>query len=278
MIVALTPGERPASVGLEGRVTVAPEGAVVDTTRHAGKVAIVTGASNGIGRATVLRLAGEGARVIGCDVAPLEETRAALEASRLTAELVAADVTDQAAVDRLVAAAGDRIDILANVAGIMDHFLPLGEVDDATWSRVLDVNLTGVMRLTRAVLPVMRAQGGGAIVTVASKASLGAGASGVAYTASKHGVIGLVKSVAYYYGPEHIRSNAVLPGAVETAIGATAAPQSEWAMQRAMLSMGPMGGTAAPDQIATVVSWLASDEASNINGASVSADGGWASA
>jgi NAD(P)-dependent dehydrogenase (short-subunit alcohol dehydrogenase family) len=252
----------------------------MDTTRHAGSVAIVTGAANGIGRATVLRLAAEGARVIGCDIndTALAETSEALGAAGLTAELVAADITSQADVDGVVATAGPRIDVLANVAGIMDHFVPLGELDDELWQHVLDVNLTGVMRLSRAALPVMVAQGGGSIVTVASKASLGAGASGVAYTTSKHAVIGLVKSIAYYYGGQGIRSNAVLPGAVETAIGATAAPRSDWAMQRAMLSMASMAAPAAPDQIATLISWLASSEASNINGAMVSADGGWATA
>ncbi len=154
----------------------------------------------------------------------------------------------------------------------------LDEVDDETWNRVLDVNLTGVMRLTRAVIPIMKEHGGGAIVTVASKASLGAGASGVAYAASKHGVIGLVKSVAYFYGPDRIRSNAVLPGPVETGIGATASPASDWAMQRAMLSMATMAAPAQPDQISSGVSWLASDEASNVNGALVSDDGGWSTA
>jgi NAD(P)-dependent dehydrogenase (short-subunit alcohol dehydrogenase family) len=252
----------------------------MDTTRHAGKVALVTGAANGIGRATALRLAREGARVLGCDVdgTALEGARAAFAAEGVEVELLVVDVTRQQDVDRFVDAAGGRIDILANVAGIMDHFMPLGEVDDATWNRVIDVNLTGVMRLTRAVLPLMTENGGGAIVTVASKASLGAGASGVAYTSSKHGVIGLVKSVAYYYGPDRIRSNAVLPGAVETAIGATASPASDWSMQRAMLSMATMSAPAQPDQIAAAVSWLASDEASNVNGAILSADGGWASA
>jgi NAD(P)-dependent dehydrogenase (short-subunit alcohol dehydrogenase family) len=252
----------------------------MDTTRHAGKVALVTGAASGIGRATALRLAREGARVLGCDVNPaaLDEARAFFAAEGVEIELHAVDVATQSDVDRFVDAAGGRIDVLANVAGIMDHFMPLGEVDDATWNRVLDVNLTGVMRVTRAVIPLMKEQGGGAIVTVASKASLGAGASGVAYTASKHGVIGLVKSVAYYYGPDRIRSNAVLPGPVETGIGATAAPSSDWAMQRAMLSMATMAAPAQPDQIAAAVSWLASDEASNINGAVVSDDGGWSSA
>ena len=253
----------------------------MDKFRHTGKIAIVTGAGNGIGRATVIRLAREDAAVIGCDVneAALAETRAVLEQEGLNAQLLVADVTKQSDVDTLVAEVGPRIDILANVAGIMDHFLPLGEMDDATWDRVIAVNLTGPMRLSRAVIPVMLAAGGGSIVTVASKASVGAGASGTAYTSSKHGVIGLVKSIAYFYGPKGIRSNAVLPGAVATAIGATAAPQVMWAMERAQLSMATMPPQPAnPDQIASLISWLASDEASNVNGATVLDDGGWASA
>ncbi len=252
----------------------------MDTSRHVDKVALVTGAASGIGRATVLRLAQEGARVVGCDVneEAMSETDKALSEAGVSADLVLADVTVQADVDRLVAAAGERVDLLANVAGIMDHFLPLTEVDDETWNRVIDVNLTGVMRLTRAVLPLMQASGRGAIVTVASKASLGAGASGVAYTSSKHGVLGLVKSVAYFYGYENIRCNAVLPGPVETAIGSTAAPKSEWAMGKAQLSMATMRQTAQPDEIAAVISWLLSDEASDVNGAMVTADGGWSTA
>lgn len=252
----------------------------MDTSRHAGRTAIVTGAGSGIGRATALRLAGEGARVIACDVVeagldPLEKELVSLDADFVT---VQADVTDQADVERVVANAEGTIDVLANVAGVMDHFLPIGEVDDDTWSRVLSVNLTGVMRLTRSVVPVMQAAGRGAIVTVASEASLGAGAAGVAYTASKHGVIGLVRHVAFFYGPAGIRSNAVLPGPVETGIGASSAPRSPWVMERAQLKLATMPSVAQPDQIAAVISWLASDEASNVNGALVTSDGGWSAA
>lgn len=253
----------------------------MDTRRHAGKTAIVSGAASGIGRATALRMAREGARVTAFDVNAdaLDDVRQTLAGDGLDATLLAADITSQADIDRVVGAAGEPVDVLANVAGIMDHFVPLDELDDGLWDAVLGVNLTGVMRLTRAVLPGMRSAGRGAVVTVASKASLSAGAAGVAYTTSKHGVVGLVKHVAYFYGPQGIRSNGVLPGPVVTGIGATSAPRSEWAMQRAQLSMATMPQHPAdPDQIAATVSWLASSEASFINGALVPADGGWGTA
>lgn len=253
----------------------------MDTTRHSGKTAIVTGAGNGIGRATVLRMAREGARIVGCDVneAALAETRDLLAANGLSADLVVADVTKQPDVDHLIVEAGPDLSIVANVAGIMDHFLPLGDLDDETWNHVMDVNVTGVMRLSRAAIPVLEARGGGAIVTVASKASSGAGAAGTAYATSKHAVIGLVKSIAYFYGPKGIRSNAVLPGAVATAIASTADPRVPWAFDRAMLAMSTASSTIAEaDQIATAISWLTSEEASNVNGALLTDDGGWASA
>lgn len=252
----------------------------MDPNRHVGKTAIVTGAGSGIGRATALQLAREGARVIGCDVSPdgLTVTAEQLTEAGVSAELLAADVTVQADVDRVVAAAGGRVDVLANVAGVMDHFLPLGEVDDETWEHVMGVNLTGVMRLTRAVLPLMQEAGAGSVVTVASEASLRGGSAGVAYTCSKHAVIGLVQHVAYFYGPFGVRSNAVLPGPVATGIGASAEPRSEWAMKRAMQSFAVIGPMAQPLDIATAISWLGCDEANNVNGAVLAADGGWSAA
>lgn len=252
----------------------------IDPTRHVGKVAIVTGVGSGIGQAILVRLVAEGATVIGLDInqAGEEKTAQMVADHPGSARFEVVDVADQAAIDRLLTTVGPTVDILVNNAGIMDHFLPLTEVDDATWDRVLAVNLTGVMRLTRAVLPFMRAAGAGSVVTVASEASLRAGAAGVAYTASKHAVLGLVKHIAYFYGPEGIRSNAVLPGGVATGIGETAAPASAWAWERAGRALGTAGPAADPDQIAAAVSWLASDEASNVNGALVTDDGGWSAA
>jgi NAD(P)-dependent dehydrogenase (short-subunit alcohol dehydrogenase family) len=247
--------------------------------RHEGRTAIVTGAGSGIGQATVVRLIEEGARVLGCDVnaAGLEATSALLGDLAPGATMLAGDLADQAFVDEVVAAAG-TVDLLANVAGIMDHFVPLGELDDALWDRVISVNLTAVMRMTRAVLPGMVTAGSGAIVTVASKASVSGGASGVSYAASKAGVLGLVRHVAYFYGPKGIRANAVMPGPVATGIGASASPQSGWAMERAALSMATMGAAATPAELASVISWIGSDEASNVNGALLASDGGWSSA
>ncbi len=188
--------------------------------RFTGRTAIVTGAGSGIGRATALRLAREGARVVIADIAADRLEQLTAEFPDLDLVPVAGDIATEAGVQAVVAAAGGRVDALANVAGIMDAFLPPAEVDDATWERVFAVNVTAVMRLTRAVLPIMLAAGGGSIVNVSSEASLRASASGVAYTASKHAVNGITKSTAVFYKGDGIRANAVAPGAVATNIEA----------------------------------------------------------
>lgn len=250
----------------------------MDEHRHQGRVAVVTGAGSGIGQAVVLRLAREGATVIGCDVdaAGLEATGKLLAADGRTAELITADVTEQADVDRVVAAAPDgRVDLLANVAGIMDYFLPVTDLDDRTWDRIIAVNLTGPMRLCRAVIPLMRRAGHGAIVNVSSVGGLTGSVAGTAYVASKHGVNGLTRSLAYLYAADGIRTNAVCPGGVETNIGRTAAPKVEWAYRRIATSFPPDAHSAKPDEIAALISWLGSAEGSNVNGAIITADGGW---
>jgi NAD(P)-dependent dehydrogenase (short-subunit alcohol dehydrogenase family) len=247
------------------------------SNRFGGQIAIVTGAGSGIGRATAERLLAEGARVIATDVvaARLEELAAAANSTDLVT--IAGDISAQSTTDALVAAAGERIDVLANVAGIMDGFLPAAEVDDATWERVFNVNVTAIMRLTRAVLPVMLAARTGSIVNVSSEAGLRGSAAGAAYTASKHAVIGYTKNTAFMYGPQGIRVNAVAPGPVVTNIEAPL--RSELAGRRAMpLLQATVYSRATAEQLAASITWLASAEASNVNGIVLASDGGWSAA
>ncbi|NYF16906.1 NAD(P)-dependent dehydrogenase (short-subunit alcohol dehydrogenase family) [Microbacterium sp. AK009] len=242
--------------------------------RFTGQTVIVTGAGAGIGQATVKRLLAEGARVIAVDA--LEERLVHLPDAtdgRLVA--VAADITDSASAGRILDAAGPQVDGLANIAGIMDGFEPTAEIDDATWDRVLAVNLTGMMRLTRAVLPGMVERGRGSIVNVGSEAGQRGSAAGTPYTTSKHAVNGFTLSTAFFYSPKGVRCNVVAPGPVATSIEAPF--RSEWAQQR----LGPFFQTnlppvAQPEQLASAIAWLLSDDASNVSGAVLSVDGGWA--
>jgi NAD(P)-dependent dehydrogenase (short-subunit alcohol dehydrogenase family) len=175
-------------------------------------------------------------------------------------------------------AAHGRIDVLANVAGIMDWFLPAHEVDDDTWDRVMAVNVRGPMTLCRKVLPGMMERKSGAIVNVGSAASQGGGSAGVAYTASKHALLGLTRSIAWTYRAEGIRCNIICPGGVATNIISTATPRSQWGLERVSAFHALGVRTADPDEVAALISWLASDEASNVNGAVVTVDAGWTAA
>jgi NAD(P)-dependent dehydrogenase (short-subunit alcohol dehydrogenase family) len=248
----------------------------IDGGRFSGQTVIVTGAGSGIGRATASRVAREGGRVIAVDIS--QERLDEFVDAHPSADVVAvrADITDDEAVASIVAAAGDRIDALANVAGIMDDMTPVGEVTDAVWKRVFAINVDGTMKLMRAVIPAMLALGKGSIVNTASEAALRGSAAGVAYTASKHAVAGLTKSSAFMYGPSGIRVNAVAPGPTITNIEATFA--SPLGAQRVRSGFAVMPDAVESDALAASITFLLSDDGVNVNGVILPSDGGWSAA
>ncbi|MBU6496840.1 MAG: SDR family oxidoreductase [Acidobacteria bacterium] len=242
--------------------------------RFVGRTVIVTGAGSGIGRASARRLLLEGATVVGVDVSRERLDEVASEGPSECFRMVAGDLRDESVIAEVVALAGD-VDGLANVAGIMDGFLPLDEVDDDTWQRVMSINLDAVMRLSRAVLPGMLERGHGSIVNVTSEAGLRASAAGTAYTVSKHAVVGLTRSAAFFYTPRGVRVNAVAPGATLTNIEAPflSASAAERIGPFLQISVPP---PAEAHQVASAITWLLSDDASNVSGAVLAVDGGWA--
>lgn len=234
----------------------------------------MTGAGSGIGRATTLRLAREGARVVAADISEARLKELVTENPSADLIPVVADIATKDGVREIVTAAGGRVDALANVAGIMDDFLPPAEMDDKTWDRVFAVNATAPMRLTRAVLPLMLAAGQGAIVNVSSEASLRASCSGVAYAASKQAVNALTTSTAFFYRGQGIRANAVVLGPVATNI------EASFRSQHAAAVLGPLMRVMVPtpataEQLAATITYLLSDDASNVNGVLLPCDGGW---
>lgn len=170
------------------------------------------------------------------------------------------------------------LDILVNNAGIMDSMEPVGEIADEKWDLLFDINTKGVMRATRKALPIFLEKQRGVIINTASTGGLNGAHAGVAYTASKHAVIGITKNTGFMYAQKGIRCNAIAPGGVETNIGSTMKNINEFGSCRIKLphSVCPRGGK--PEDIAQVALFLASDDASFVNGAVIIADAGWTAA
>jgi NAD(P)-dependent dehydrogenase (short-subunit alcohol dehydrogenase family) len=246
------------------------------------KVVVVTGAGSGMGRAMAQRFVDEGASVVAVD---WHADAACLAAEEIGGSIVAftANVAVEAEavamIDRAVEAFG-RIDILINNAGVMDLFQSVADVDNDMWRRVMSVNVDGPMFAMRKAVPLMLAQGAGAIVNIASVAGLGGGSAGAAYTASKHALIGLTRSTAFQYARTGLRCNAIASGGVETNI-MQSIDQTE-IDQAALARLGPYHavnpGMLQPIDLANLTLFLASDEARYINGAIIPADLGWRAA
>ena len=253
--------------------------------RLEGKIAVITGAGSGMGRAMAELFSAEGAKIVAAEwnETTLAEVVDAVKASGGEAVGVQGDVSkdadDRRIIDEAVAAFG-RIDVLCNNAGVMDLNAGAAELDDTMWRRVLGINLDGPMFLTRAAVPVMIKTGGGSIVNTASLAGLGGGAAGAAYTVSKHGVIGLTRNTAYRYGPEGIRCNAIAAGAVQTNIMQSVDPtkMDQGGLARSQLYYQMIPAQLEAIDIAKLALFLASDDARFINGDVVVADAGWRSA
>ncbi|MEN9511251.1 MAG: hypothetical protein RLZZ370_1070 [Bacteroidota bacterium] len=246
------------------------------------QVCIITGAGSGMGRAMALLFAREGARVLASDLRD-DRLHALLdEAAKEGLSLItcAADMSVQEDVDRVIQTALDQwqtLDVLVNNAGIMDNFAPVGDLDDATWNRVMKINAEAPFRSMRNALKVFLPKGKGVIVNVASVGGFQAGRAGAAYTASKHALIGLSRNTGYMYAKSGIRCNVIAPGAINTNIAETIdfTAMTPMINERIMtgLALNPRSGEA--DEVARAALFLASDAASFVNATVLTVDGGW---
>lgn len=248
-----------------------------------GKVAVVTGAASGMGKAIAELYAAEGAKVVVADL-NLEGAEAVVEgitAKGGTAKAVKANVAKQEDVESMIDAAVNdygTLDILVNNAGIMDGFEPVGDITDERWDLIFDINTKGVMRAMRKAIPIFLEKKKGNIINITSTGGLNGAHAGATYGASKHAVVGMTKNTGFMYAKEGIRCNAIAPGAVETNISASMKNINEFGMGRSRLAQAVIPSVGQPQDIAQVALFLASDESNFVNGTVVTADGGWTAA
>ncbi|OLS01550.1 glucose 1-dehydrogenase [Tissierella creatinophila] len=244
-----------------------------------GKVVLLTGASSGMGREMALLFAKEGAKVVAVARRKDRLEELSKEAVELNGEVTTleGDVSKNEDIDKMVDFTMDKygkIDVLINNAGVLDNFTPVGELTDELWDKVLNINLTAPMKLMRKVLPIMEEQKQGNIINTSSLGGLHGGRAGAAYSASKFGLTGITKNVAYMYAEKGIRCNAICPGGVETEIMSQFQP-SEFGMERIMKGTTNNIRSGSGKEIANIALFLASDESSFISGDTIVADAGW---
>lgn len=244
------------------------------------KVALVTGGGAGIGRATAIAFAAKGAKVVVADVNAKEAQATVEQIAKAGGEalFVKADVSNTAQAEAMVAKtleAYGRLDYACNNAGIEGVQGPAGELDPADWQRVIDVNLTGVFLSMHYEIPAMLESGGGAIVNMASILGQVAFGGATAYTAAKHGVIGLTKTAALDYAAKGIRINAVCPAFIVTPMLERAGMLGDPGTRAYMDSLHPIGRMGQPEEVAETVTFLCSEGASFIHGEALLVDGGY---
>lgn len=248
-------------------------------TRLLDRKAVVTGGASGIGFASAMRFAQEGAEVAIWDIdkSRIEECVESIRATGAVAYGFQVDISNTesvaAAAEATVATLGS-VTVIMNNAGVLDDYATVLDTDDALWDRTFGVNIKGMFLVTRALLPAMLSAGGGAIVNTASVAAFIAGGGGIAYTSSKHAVIGFTKQMSFDYAKQGVRVNAIAPGAVETGMTKDILNDEDLPVVAALRS-APAGRHAQPSELANVALFLASEEASFIHGAIYLVDGGW---
>jgi len=246
----------------------------------ADRVAIVTGGGSGMGRAMAQEFVKEGARVAVLDLrTEAAEATVASIGDPDKAIAISADVSNEEDVARAVAKAIEHfgaVDIVCNNAGILDDYVIAEETSTELWQRIIGVNLTGPFFMSRAVLPHMVERGKGVIINTASISAFIAGGGGSAYTASKHGVLGLTRQLAFEYGSKGVRVNAICPGAIHTGMtDHLLTPEGRNEHVDAAIAGTPAGRWGKPIEIARLAVYLSSDDADFIHGAAYVIDGGW---
>lgn len=235
-----------------------------------------------MGRAMAVLFASEGAKVLAADIHTerLRSVSDEVVKSGGTISTVKADMAIETDIEHMVQTAVDTygtLDVLVNNAGIMDNFAPAAELDNATWDRVMNINVNGPFKAMRSALKIFLEKGSGNIINIASIGGLHGGKAGAAYTSSKHALIGLSKNTGYMYSKSGIRCNAIAPGAVNTNIGETIdmSKITPLVNDRIMSGMGTNPRTGDPSEIAKAALFLASDDSSFVNGEVLVVDGGW---